>query len=36
MSNQPDISKLIGYKQTPYTKTYTEKDAIMYSLGIGF
>ena len=31
-----DLQKLIAFKPDSYEREYTEKDAIMYSLGIGF
>ena len=31
-----DVKKLIGHKLKPYKMFYTEKDACLYSLSIGF
>ena len=31
-----DLKKLLGHKPASYERDYTEKDAILYSLGIGF
>ena len=31
-----DVKKMIGFKPAPYERDFTERDAILYSLGIGF
>lgn len=36
MKSSVDVTKAIGYKYEPYTVSFSNNDAILYALSIGF